>query len=248
MEKPLYYEGGAGVSRRSLAIGHTIMLAAVFFPPFVLCMSLSGADISYFVGRGWLAALIIVPLILFVPFLHSWIRPKKAPFYIFSVLIPAVAFSMVAGYMRVRADIAHNALMQRDCFVLKEQQTLHRAYMAALDFYNPCAVQYQLQGMTTPSIEQCPRYDVFAKEFPREMAYLENMESRFPCAGVCRNGRRIFEQPGNPAPACGLFVAQWLGGASVHASIIIWYSIMVAVVSIPAFFLFAKPIVHSCGN
>eukprot|EP00929_Paragymnodinium_shiwhaense_P036261 TRINITY_DN19452_c0_g1_i1.p2 TRINITY_DN19452_c0_g1~~TRINITY_DN19452_c0_g1_i1.p2 ORF type:complete len:249 (-),score=48.85 TRINITY_DN19452_c0_g1_i1:38-784(-) len=246
MEKPLYYEGGAGVSRRALALGHTMMLAAVFFPPFVLCLSLSGADISYFVGRGWMIALAIVPLLLLVPFLHMWIRPKKWPFYLFSVLIPAVVFACVAGVIRVRSDTAHNALMQRDCFVMKEQMTLHRAYMAAMDFYIPCATQWQLQGYSTPTINQCAHYEVFAKDYPQEMHYLQNMEMRFPCAGICRNGRRIFDKPGNPAPACGLFVAQWLEGASVHASIVIWYVILTTIVAIPSFFVFVSPIVNSC--
>lgn len=248
MEKPLYYEGGSGVSRRSLAMGHTIMLAAVFFPPFVLCLSLSGPDVSYFVGRGWLLALVTIPLILFVPFLHMWIRPKKPMFYIFSIIIPAVVFTLVAGAVRMKADVAHNALMQRDCFLLKDQQNLHRAYMAALDFYQPCAVTSGLQGSPMPSITECPRYLTFEKDFHREMTYLENMESRFPCAGICRNGRRIFDKPGNPAPACGLFVAQWLGSASVHASIIIWYNILALAAAVPAFFLFAGPIVRSCDN
>jgi hypothetical protein len=228
-----------------VAISHTIVLATVFFPPFVMCIAMSGPDVAYFVGRSYFAPmLVLIPLLILVPLLHLCFRPLNPFFYLGTMLIPAILFAYIGLEIHSHAGVAGEALINRDCFHYPQKLGLQRAYMSALEFYMPCKVQFP--GHT--SVAHCPGYDQLLRTFPKEMPYLQGLEWRFPCAGICRNADRLWSNAGAPAPTCGLFAAQWLQGAASQAWVVLLYSLIAGLLSIPAYILIAQPVIHRLGE
>mmetsp|Transcript_7074 Transcript_7074/g.15229 ORF Transcript_7074/g.15229 Transcript_7074/m.15229 type:complete len:245 (-) Transcript_7074:144-878(-) len=228
------------LSQRQLAYGHFLVLAAVFFPSFSLCLSLSyNEDVAFFVGRYARLALVLLPFLVAVPLLHLCMRPKRGTFFLGSVWIPAVILAWVGGTIRERTGIASASLVNRDCNAFPEKRALHRAHEVAEDVYKTCVAE----GLMPNSIMDCPDYPTLEEDSRSQMDYLQGLEKRFPCAGICRPGMRLWSGAGSEAPACGMFVAQWLSGANTQASIILGYSVLSIILSIPAYTHIAKPLV-----
>lgn len=225
------------VTRRTLAFAHTAVLVALFFPPFVVSLSLGFNDeVAYFAGRRNLFPILLLPLLVVVPIVHLVARPNKGMFYLATVLIPAIVFASVGGVMREHTEIAANAMYNRDCYTFVEKRSLFRAYQAALEVNGNC------QGTDT-SIEHCRGYDAVQKTYARELKYLSSLEHRFPCAGICHAAIQLFEHPGEEAPTCRLFVAQWLKGASEQSCAMLWYAVFIMLISYPSWHSLVKPMV-----
>lgn len=216
--------------RRRFAGGHAFALGVLFSPPVVLCCSLLvSLDVVYFVGRWWLLPVLLLPLVFIFPLL-TVARPRPAGLILGSLLTPCVVFILVGQHYGTMTDIAVTTLRSRDCFVLEEKRELQRAYEVATQIYRSCV------GTATRevSVARCPGYEEAAKEHGRQFSYLESLEARFPCAGICHRGIRLWEQDhGMEAPSCGLFVAQWMEAAHIDAEMVLAYSVVVALTGIP---------------
>lgn len=243
---PQKYE--AGMRRRSMALGHTLTVLAVFAPPLVICLTLGfDQDVVFFTGRLGLLPLLMTLLLPVLPMVHLFVGPTSGHFFVASLVVPAFVFWAVGGILGSTTDIAQTAMLNRDCHSYKPKQELHRSYDLAMNFKNTiCAGE--------ETIQTCNGYNEIAQSNLGNFRYLAALETRFQCGGVCSSGpplwaRKPADRSGTPpaslVPICDLFVAQWLQGASTQASIVKWYGLIVGMLSVPlGFFLFeplAKP-------
>jgi hypothetical protein len=220
--------------RRGVAMAHTFLLLSMFIPPALLVMKIIEIeDVQYFIGTFWANfAFIIVAAIFFVPMLHLSMRLHPWVF-LFSVWIPAFIFIAVGWHYRDTTYDVMQALQSRDCVSFTEKRDLQIAYTKMQAMYN----RKDCGKFVTNSVEQCPLYPEVFNADPKEMAYLKSLEKRFQCAGLCTSGRRLWDFAGAPAPACGLFAAQWIRGGLVEARFVLWYNIIIVLFSIPTFIL-----------
>lgn len=230
-------------SMNNFAIGHVLVLLVVFFPPFAYCLFLGiRVDAAYFIGHGTLmAALALVPLTLLFPAIYvSGIKRVNSRMVMFSIWIPLLMYALAGSRSRMHAIVAMNALESRDCYSFAEKRKLHRAYLVASELRQSCTTQ---PGYSAVSIEECPGYQSTASAWSRQFRYLKSLESRFPCSGVCSYGERLWLEPGTMAPSCGPFAAQWLWSAYTQATIVLGYSVLVGLASIPTKLLLIDPLV-----
>jgi len=235
-------------STNNFAVGHVLVLLVVFFPPFAYCLFLGiRVDAAYFLGHGTLvAALALVPLTLLFPAIYlCGLKTINSRMVLTSVWIPVLIFALAGSRARMHGIVAMNALESRDCYAFPEKRKLHRAYLVASELRQSCVTR---PGLSAASIEECPGYESAASAWARQFRYLQSLESRFPCSGVCSYGERLWFEPGTMAPSCGPFAAQWLWSAYTQATIVLGYSVLVGLVSIPAKLLIIDPLVGHFKN
>lgn len=210
---------GGGVGRRTLAFWHFVVLGFLFFPPLVLCVSLgTDADVVHFAGTKGLWALLVVPFLLVAPVAHLCGRPGSTAL-VASALLPAILLAYVGASLRDTAGAAKTALYDRDCTAFDAKQDLYETQRKLEHMLSTC-------GAVAPSsVRECPWFSDFFKEHREQVQYLESLEYRFDCAGICRHSPRLFFNAGVNAPSCGLFVAQWMRSARIQASIVMWYGL-----------------------
>lgn len=235
----------AARARMVMGIGHATVLGLIFFPPFALCLSLGlNPDVNYFVGRWALLAVGMVPACIAVSVIHvSFWRPRSGFFFLATLWLPAIAYTVIGGFMRERTGIVKGALDSYDCLGFDEKRNLRRAYEAAQGAYNLCALR---PGYETASVSDCPEYKNLEKSWKRQLDYLAATEYRLPCAGICGGSEsRLWFEAGIPTQACGPFIAQWMRGAYTQAETVLLYGLMVIVLSIPVFLYIIYPmLVH----
>merc|ERR1719291_804137 len=128
-------------------------------------------------------------------------RPRSGAFFLASIWIPAIIFTMCGGFMEARLKVTTGSLGSFDCLGFEEKRELRRAYEAAHGAYNLCVLR---PGYETAGVDECPEYKGLFKEWPRQLKYLQDIERRLPCAGICGgNEMRLFHEAGVPARACG---------------------------------------------
>lgn len=222
--------------RRQFAVGHAIFLFVVFLPLFVLALAIGvSEDVSYFVGNLLVLLLLPVPVALVLPALHTVVRPTSR-FLLVSVGVPAATLAVTGLVWRVRIDAAVTALGSPECFALPAKHQLHLAYAAADELYGICqTLMRDASGdpQQVLSIWDCVHYEEASKEWGRQFGYLESLERRFPCAGICYGGRRLWHDADTLAPPCGAFAAQWLRSAGTLAAVIVGCSIFLLLLLIP---------------
>jgi len=208
--------------KRKVAGLHTGFLMAVFTPPLMLCLNIiSNNDFRYFVGSGPLVSLLALAFVLLVPAVDLNLRPASW-WFLASVWIPAALFVLIGGFARTQVHLVMAALDNQDCANFAEKRELQRAHDAALSLYDQCSADADFTY-----IEMCPGFEDLRRDWPREMSYLKAMEGTLPCAGFCSESRRLWYSPGSSAPACSLYVAQWLYGTYIQCKIVMWYSIFI---------------------
>lgn len=224
--------------------GHALTLFMIFFPPFTLCLCLAfNVDVSFFVGRGALLCLIMIPWMIAVPLVHYWTVPRGW-FFFASVLIPCVFFAFIAGSYRERTMVVEGALMNPDCHAFWEKRDLQKAHETALFLYRNCSRQAEREDWVIQSVTQCPSYPLvmYQMDLVREFSYLQSLEARFPCAGICGGEHtRLWSNPGTKAPSCDLFAAQWVHGGNIQASIMLGFCAVAILSSIPGYQFLVKP-------
>jgi|Transcript_45465 hypothetical protein len=235
---------GADRLRRLLNIGHVAFLLFLFAPPLTLCVAMAAeVNIAYFVGRSaWWAVLIIVTL--FLAFAFFRVRRTK-PVVLATIWVPAALLALVGGIYRLRAEITAASLESRDCFAFKDKRELQRAYQVADELWESCVNQVILPASvdaTPTKITDCPAYPSAVATYGKQFAYLESLESRYQCAGICHRGKRLWDEAGTIAPSCGPFVSQWLYAGHAQASIVLWYSVIVILTMFPAHSLLMMPL------
>lgn len=207
--------------RRNIAVMHATLLWAAFLPPFILCLNLAAnSDFRYFVGSMPLLSFWIVLFICFVPLIDIKFKPQSW-WFLMSAWLPALSFVLLGEFCRQGASNARSALENQDCMGFGEKRNLQKAYLDATSLYQQCTEQ-----PNRVSITECAGYPALERDWPKELSYLEAIETQHPCAGICHQGIRLWESPGRQAPACSLYVSQWLYGGQVQANIILWYSIV----------------------
>jgi len=208
--------------KRKVAFFHTGVLLAVFAPPLMLCLNVvSNNHFRYFVGSGPLVSLFALAFILLVPAVDLRLKPPSW-WFLASVWLPAALFVLIGGLARTQVHTAMASLDNQDCGSFAEKQDLQRAHAAANLLYSQCSIK---QGFE--HIEMCPGFDDLWRDWPNELSYLKSMERMLPCSGFCSQSRRLWYSPGTPAPACSLYVAQWLYGAYVQCMVVMWYSVFI---------------------
>jgi hypothetical protein len=234
--------GEAAALRRRFAGGHAFVLLVLFSPPLTLCSSLLvSLDVVFFVGRWWLAPLLLLPLALIFPLL-TVARPRPTGLILASVLTPCVVFILVGQHYATHTEVAVTTLRSRDCFALDEKKELARAHQVAEQIYRGCAEA----ASGTASVAGCPGYKEAAEQHGRQFDYLESLELRFPCSGICHRGLRLWGlDHGMEAPSCGLFVAEWMGAAHTQAEMVLAYSTVVALAAIPGITVVLQPFLQN---
>ncbi|CAK0868499.1 unnamed protein product [Prorocentrum cordatum] len=246
--------GEAAALRRRFAGGHAFVLLVLFAPPLTLCASLLvSLDVVFFVGRWWLSPLLLLPLALIFPLL-TVVRPRPTGLILASVLTPCVVFILVGAHYASHTEVAVTTLRSRDCFALDDKKELARAHQVAEQIYRGCAEAV----LGTASVAGCPGYREAAEQYgrcrgrqltssgARQFDYLESLEVRFPCAGICHRGLRLWGPGrGQEAPSCGLFVAEWMGAAHTQAEMVLAYSTVVALAAIPGTTVVLQPFLQN---
>jgi hypothetical protein len=242
---------------RLMACCHTAFLVALFIVPLVVCCRVvSGPNVSYFMGPQLVYLLCLVPVLVFVPMLHLWHCRLSGAFYLGTVWCPAIVLICVTGAYREKLTIAQASLASSDCYGFEMKGDLQRAYDAAKDLKATCEPAYP--GMSKAhSVVDCEGYGDLWGDFAVELDFLQEVEGRSPCAGICTGGQRLWDGPNDyvfrettqvgvsaGAPACGPFVSEWLKGAQTRTTIVLAYSILVVALSIPGYSLFLEPMIY----
>lgn len=208
--------------KRKVALLHTGFLLAVFTPPLMLCFNVvSSKDFRYFVGIEPLMSLFALAFILLVPAVDLNLRPASW-WFLASVWMPAALFVLVGGFARMQVYTVMASLDNQDCGSFAEKRDLARAHDAALLVYDQCSADPDFTY-----IERCPGFDDLWRVWGHELSYLKAMERTLPCAGFCFESRRLWYSPGSPAPACSIYVGQWLYGAYIQCTAVVWYSVFI---------------------
>jgi len=221
---------------QGVALVHTLLLCSVFVPPVCFCIQMANnADLEYFVGTlvAQRAYELMIVLIALISLMHIVAFVPTQIFWM-SFWLPGLGFAGVGYYYggMYGLDVTP-ALLAMDCDhyrTTNEMTTqLHTSYVEAQGLYHEC------HGVVKTSIEDCEQYGSLFSSAPVDFMYLKGLEQRFQCAGICNSAVRLWDQPGTPAPACGLFAVEWLKGATSSAHFVMWYGIIVFFVSIPVF-------------
>jgi hypothetical protein len=221
--------------RRGVCLMHSFLLLAIFVPPALLLWQLTHiTDVRYFMGTLWADvayAAVIVTLIL--PLLHMHLRLHPWAF-LMSLWSPALIFVAVAWHYRAGTFMVKEALLSSDCDAFAEKRPLEQAHDRASALYdNYC--DHSVFSITT-----CQHYEQTFNTAPKEMAYLQDLEKRFQCAGFCHSARRLWEEAGMPAPACSLFAEQWIQGGHMQARFVLWYNVIIILAAVPAMMAFDR--------
>lgn len=222
--------------RRLFAVGHTAFILTVFVPLLFLALVVGrNEDVLYFVGWPLSLLLVIVGAALLMPLLHLCVRPTSTLLKI-SVWVPTLVLAGSALAYTVRLGAVRAALESRECLASPGKRSLNLAYEAADDFYGICqSLLGQPPGKAeeVQSIVDCPDFEMTATEWNRQFNYLASLEARYPCAGVCYTGRRLWYEPGALAPPCSPFVLQKIRVAYTQATIVLGCSLLLLVLLIP---------------
>jgi len=234
--------------RKTIAFGHTFVLLVIFAPPLIFCTILGqNLDGIYFAGRKLWLVIIILPLLsILFPIWHVFMMPRRSTSLILpSVWLPCMMIGVAASGFHWNVENAEHQLFNRDCYAFEVKRNLNRAYQVAEDIYDQCVLRPGL-GMEQVSVRDCPFYDDALPKWGAEFRYLESLEQRFHCAGVCRSqpGKRLWDNAGTEAPNCALFAIQWLHSASIQSRIVLWYIIFIAVAVFPARQMLLNPMIH----
>jgi len=227
-------EASAMVSKTSftkgVALTHAGLLFSIFIPPIMLCIQMANnADLQYFVGV-WAAQLayFLAFLIVLTPMMHFVV--KFTPWmFLMSVWVPGGMFGAIGWYYWTHTYTTIASLQSTDCVHFPVKAELQRSYAQTQDLYNGCT------KFVTNTIEECPAFHNLFDTNPADFTYLKGLEHRFQCAGVCNSAVRVWQSPGTSAPACSLFIAEWVRGAESSAQFVLWYSVIVVLASIPVF-------------
>lgn len=217
---------------KGVAMTHAFLLFSIFIPPVMLCTQMaSNGDLKFWVGAGLaqLGQLMALPIIL-IPMMHFSV--KFTPWgFLLSVWIPAFTYVGIGWHYWNETHSSVNTLQSQDCLPWKQpgKADLQTSYDQAQHLYLSCA------DLVTTSIEECPQYWNLWDMSQTDFNYLKSLEHRFQCAGVCTSAMRLWETPGTSAPACSLFIAEWIKGAMTSATFVLWYSVVVILSSIPIF-------------
>lgn len=210
-------------TKRKFALMHTSFLLAVFVPPLMLCINLGlNNNFRYFLGSWPLVSIFVLVFIALVPWIDLRWRPRSW-WFLGSVWIIAAFFTLLSGFTRGQTHTVMAALDNQDCYGFTEKRNLQRAYTAVSELNTQCRAHEQV----FVGVKECPGYDDLLHDWGTEVFYLEALENQFPCAGICHESPRIWSSSGNSAPACGLFVGQWIYGAYIQCMIVFWYSIFI---------------------
>lgn len=223
---------GKKAFKQGVALVHALLLLSVFVPPIMLCIQMaSNSDLHYFVGTA-LAQLVyfVIAFIVLLPIGHFFFRFSPWLF-LMSFWLPAGTFAGIGCYYWIEADAAVQSLRSIECGVFPLKADLQRSYNDAQSLYHECG-QFVSVG-----IEDCPQYGSMYESSPVDFTYLKGLEHRFQCAGICNSAVRLWDTPGQPAPACGLFAAEWVRGAHSAATFVLFYSVIVILASIPIFIM-----------
>eukprot|EP00413_Alexandrium_margalefii_P003386 CAMPEP_0204512654 /NCGR_PEP_ID=MMETSP0661-20131031/1071_1 /ASSEMBLY_ACC=CAM_ASM_000606 /TAXON_ID=109239 /ORGANISM="Alexandrium margalefi, Strain AMGDE01CS-322" /LENGTH=252 /DNA_ID=CAMNT_0051517779 /DNA_START=55 /DNA_END=813 /DNA_ORIENTATION=+ len=230
-------------TRASFAVGHVIALLMVLLPPLLYSIFLGfRIDVAYFVGRKDLSLLLLMPLGCLAPLVYLRGRQKLSSGIVMATLwVPMAVYACISLRHLLEASAAIEALEDMDCYAFEGKRHLQRAYEVAEELYTSCT---ERPGMELAPVRECPGYSALADAWEREFLYLQALEVRFPCAGICRHGRRLWEGAGRLAPACGRFAVQWLWSAKMQASMVLGYSVLALLASLPAMGLVVNPLVE----
>mmetsp|Transcript_23035 Transcript_23035/g.42436 ORF Transcript_23035/g.42436 Transcript_23035/m.42436 type:complete len:280 (+) Transcript_23035:87-926(+) len=225
--------------QRTVAVMHMLIILAMFGPAAALCVSTANmSDVQHFIGRWGYLALMFVLVAVIVPYFHFRKKVMTHPgrsrmIFLASLWIPAVWIFFIAGYIRGRATMVTSALDNSDCFAFSEKRHLQRVWMGLEKVYDSCLASGTLQ-----TLELCPGFKEIVTEYPEDVAYLQALESRFPCGGFCWDGPRLFYDLGSQGPACSPFIAQWVLGARRQAFAVIMFTLAVGIAAVPLYALF----------
>lgn len=219
--------------KRFVAWAHSFGMLIVLMPPFMLCIYIGfNSDVKYFVGQAALSGFFVLAWLPIMHFSHHCIRWHNW-FFMASLWVPFVFFAFIGGMQRADISNVVDALRSTDCNSFEEKRQLNLAYQDALAVYNNCGL-YTKIGVV--SIEECMQYNDVKDTWARQFQYLQALEQRFPCAGVCTPGNiRLWEGAGIAAPECDLFAAEWMWGAKVQATTVLGYTVFMLFVSIPIY-------------
>lgn len=226
---------------------HFGVLLGIFMPAFMLCINLStNNDFRYFIGSLPLISIFVLLFILLVPFMDT-IFKLPSWWFLASVWIPVGIFVVIGNLTRHEAYRVMAALDNPDCYSFAEKRDLQRAYSSAQQLYHQCSSQPGFLGL-----QECPGYEELIADWQPEIRYLKAVEAQFPCAGICHESERLWSSAGTQAPACGLFVGQWIYGSYIQCVIVMWYSMFVGIAAFGVFELLSpflkeywEPIVFS---
>lgn len=234
--------------RKTIALGHTFVLLVIFAPPLIFCTILGqNLDGIFFAGRKlWLVILILPLLSIFFPVWHVLMMPRRSTSLILpSVWLPCMMIGVAASGFHWNVENAEHALFNRDCYAFENKRKLNRAYQVAEEIYDECVLRPGL-ALEMVSVRDCPLYTENLPKWAPEWRYLESLEQRFHCAGVCRSqpAKRLWDNAGVEAPNCALFAIQWLHAAAIQSRIVIWYTLFIAFAAFPTRQLLLNPLVH----
>jgi len=221
--------------KRMVIDSHAFLLLMLFVPPTMMCYSLGvNIDAWWFIGSGAFIGLAIIPLFLVQYVLQFYYKfPDWA--FLFTLLIPSIILIAVGGASRSYLVSISTQMSNTDCTAYVPKRDLQLAYGVGRDILNSCTAQL---GRTPPDgIEECIQYRETYKKHGYEFEYLKELERRFDCSGICQGDVNLFTRPGQRSRPCHLAIREQLRGANLQATTILWYSVVVFVLSFPLYLL-----------
>mmetsp|Transcript_83091 Transcript_83091/g.173941 ORF Transcript_83091/g.173941 Transcript_83091/m.173941 type:complete len:266 (-) Transcript_83091:63-860(-) len=236
--------------QRHFLVGHAALFGLLIWPAVAIFFAVArGEDARYFGGYIQLALLLLVPLACALPFLHVCIRPQTW-LVAGSLWIPIVAIWVAAFTYWLRFWLSIHVLSSSSCGESSISGGLEQALVSADTLYETCrgAVRSSSTGhnssLEVTGVKECPGFDQLASEQAAALHFLESLEMRYPCAGFCKDGRRLFEEPGRWAPACAPMAASALQAPLRMTSALLVYVLLAAACVATIQFTFVPPLVQ----
>jgi len=233
--------------RRLFAVGHAALILITFAPLLFLMLAVGlNVDVVYFVGWPFSLLLVFVATALFLPLLHLCVRPTSTLFQL-GFWVPALVLTASAVVYTMELAAARNAMASAECLASPAKSQLNLAYNSANEFFTICqTIRGQPPGKASEveNIADCRDYEHMLDEWGNDFRYLEAVESRFPCAGMCYNARRLWYDTGALAPNCSPFILQKIHAAYIQALIVLGCSILLLLLMIPSQSMLVGPMLE----
>lgn len=193
-------------------MAYTFFCVFIFVSPITkLARVVNDSQVYHWIGE---APQVVVWLpVIFIVFAHILHRQRRGPnrlAVIISLIGSSVVLLILSHTVMTRSVILGSQFFSTDCTSFGEKAALERSWQAARTFQAGCGASSD-SGFGS-LVSHCPGYSRELISNP-SWAYLESLERRFACGGLCTSDRQLWSYHGaHEADSCAVALGgmmQW---------------------------------------
>merc|ERR1719158_2741544 len=201
------------VWRRIFPAVFTTMCVLLFIVPgFLLAYAARHPVVKYFHGQTYLVLLIIPFLIVVAHFYHVRSGPDRYVTHL-TLIVPSLILLVFGTGLLTSATRIADQFFSTDCTLSREKLHLQKEWKAAQSIYQSCLQETAASRNLTEGylskhfrIQDCSEYEDSLRYHWRDWTYLQQLEEKYSCTGVCAPGEQLWAI-GPHKDACSIAVA-----------------------------------------